>query len=96
MQEQKARYLLESSTAAVPRSYPSLVVQHATGVRVGNDAAKVCGCVVADAGAKNDGLGIPLVVQLEHLGKREGAADIGVEDEEAIRSTLQDLVAEVV
>lgn len=72
------------------------VVKHAAGVGVGDDAAKVGGGVVADAGAENDGLGVPLDEELEHLLQRERAADVGVEDEEALGAALEDGISEVV
>lgn len=72
------------------------VVEHSTGVGVGDDAAKVGGGIVADAGAENDGLGVPLNEELEHLLQRERAADVGVEDKEALGAALEDGIAEVV
>lgn len=72
------------------------VVKHAAGVGVGDDAAKVGGGVVADAGAEDDGLGVPLNEELEHLLQRERAADVGVEDEEALGAALEDGISEVV
>lgn len=72
------------------------VVKHAAGVGVGDDAAKVGGGVVADAGTEDDGLGVPLNEELEHLFQRERAADVGVEDEEALGAALEDGISEVV
>lgn len=72
------------------------VVKHSAGVGVGDDAAKVGGGVVADAGAENDGLGVPLDEELEHLLERERAADVGVENKEALGAALEDGIAEVV
>ena len=72
------------------------VVEDAAGVGIGDDAAKVGGGVVAHASAEDDGLGVALNGKLEHLGEGEGAADVGVEDEEAVGPALEDGVAEVV
>ena len=72
------------------------VVQDALGVGVGDDAAEVCGGVVTDAGAQDDGFGVFFFEELEHVAEREGAADVGVENKEAVRATLEDDVAEVV
>lgn len=72
------------------------VVQDALGVVVANNAAKVCGGLCADARAQDDGLCILLGEELEHLVEGEGAADVRVQDEEALRLALQDGVAEVV
>lgn len=64
------------------------VVQHAAGVGVGDDAAKVGGGLVANAGSQDDGLGVTLHEELEHLLERERAAHVGVEDEEALGAAL--------
>lgn len=63
---------------------------------VGDNAAEVCGSVVTDAGTKNDSLCILLLEELEHLTQREGAADIGIKDEETLRATLENGISEVV
>lgn len=72
------------------------IVKHSAGVGVGDDAAKVGGGVVADAGAEDDGLGVPLNEELEHLLQRERAADVGIEDKEALGAALEDGISEVV
>lgn len=72
------------------------VVQDALGLRVRDDAAEVLGGVLADARAEDDGLCVFLLEELEHLGQGERAADVGVEDEEAVGLALQDRVAEVI
>lgn len=72
------------------------VVQHTAGVGVGDDAAEVGGSLVAHAGTEDDGLGILLDEEAQHLIEGEGAADIGVEDKEALRAALEDGIAEVV
>ena len=72
------------------------VVQNALGVGIADNATKVCGSFVRHAGSQNDGLGILLFKQTQHLAQREGAADIGVEDEEAIGAALEDGITEVV
>lgn len=72
------------------------VVKDTARVRVGDDASEVGGSVLADAGTENDGLSIALLEELEHVHEWEGAADVGVQDEEALWLALQDGVAEVV
>lgn len=72
------------------------VVEHALGVGVGDDAAEVGGGVLAHARAKDDGFSVALLKQLEHVVEGEGAADVGVKDEEALGLALEDCIAEVV
>jgi hypothetical protein len=72
------------------------VVKNTASVRVGDDATKVCGSLVAHTGSENDGLGILVVEELEHLFERERAADIGVENKEALGAALEDGITEVV
>lgn len=72
------------------------VVEDALGVVVANNAAKVCGGLGADAGSEDDGLCVLLGEELEHLVEGEGAADVRVQDEEALGLALEDGVAEVV
>ena len=72
------------------------VVQDSLSVGIGHDAAEVGGSIVADAGAENNSLGVFLHSQLQHLGEGEGAANVGVEDEEALGAALEDGIAEVV
>lgn len=72
------------------------VVKHSAGVGVGDDAAKVGRGIVADAGAEDDGLGVPFNEELKHLLQRERAADVGIEDEEALGAALEDGISEVV
>ncbi|KAI6757428.1 hypothetical protein HG531_003253 [Fusarium graminearum] len=72
------------------------VVKNTACVRVGDDATKVCGSLVAHTGSENNGLGILVVEELEHLIERERAADIGVEDKEALGAALEDSITEVV
>ena len=72
------------------------VVQHTAGVWIGNNASKVAGSIFTDTGTENDGLGIALLEELEHVHEWEGAADVGVENEEALGLALQDGIAEVV
>lgn len=72
------------------------VVEHSAGVGVGHDATKVGGGFVADAGAEDDGLCVSLNKELEHLLQRERAADVGVEDKEALGAALEDGISEVV
>jgi hypothetical protein len=72
------------------------VVKNATSVGVGDNASEVCGSLVAHTGSENDGLGILVVEELEHFVEGERAADIGVENEQALRSALEDGIAEVV
>lgn len=71
-------------------------MQDALGVRVGHDATEVGGSLVADARAQDDGLGVLLLIELEHLGEREGAADVGVQHKQAVGAALEDGIAEVV
>lgn len=63
---------------------------------IGNDATEVGGGIVVDSCSEDDGLRILFFEQLEHLAKREGAADVSVEDENALGLALQDGIAEVV
>lgn len=72
------------------------VVQDALGVGVGHDAAEIGGGVVLHAGTENDSLGVLLGAQLEHLVEGKGAADVGIQHEEALGLALQDGIAEVV
>lgn len=72
------------------------VMQDTAGVGVGDDATEVGGGIVADTGAQDDGLGILLVEELQHIVEGERAADIGVEDEQALGAALENDVAEVV
>lgn len=72
------------------------VVQDAAGVGIGDDATEVGGGVLGDAGAEDDGLGILVVEELGHLVQGERAADVGVEDEDALGTTLEDGITEVV
>ena len=72
------------------------VVEDLLGLRVRDNAAKVCGCFVADPRTEDDGLCILLLEELEHLLKRKGAADVGIEDEEAVRATFEDDISEMV
>lgn len=72
------------------------VVQHTAGVGVGDDAAEVGGSLVAHAGTEDDGLGILLDEEAQHLIEGEGAADVSVEDKEALRAALEDGIAKVV
>lgn len=72
------------------------VVKHSAGVGVGDDAAKVGGGIVADAGAEDDGLCISLNEELEHLLQRERATDVGVEDKQALGAALEDGISEVI
>lgn len=72
------------------------VVQHALGVVVANNAAKVCGGLCAHTRAQDDGLCILLGEELEHLVEGEGAADVRVQDEQALGLALENGVAEVV
>lgn len=72
------------------------IMQNTLGVGVGDDAAKVTGSVVADAGAQDDGFGVFFLKELKHVAEGKGAADVGVEDKEAVRAALEDDVAEVV
>jgi hypothetical protein len=72
------------------------VVKNTACMRVGDDATKVCGSLVAHTGSENNGLGILVVEELEHLLERERAADIGVEDKEALGAALEDGITEVV
>ena len=72
------------------------VVKNTASVRIGNDATEVCSSLVAHTGSENDGLGVLVVEELEHLLERERAADIGVEDKEALRTALENSIAEVV
>lgn len=52
------------------------VVEDTTSVRVGNDASKVGGGILADTGSQNDSLGILVLRQLEHLVQGETTANI--------------------
>lgn len=72
------------------------VVQHAARVRVRDDAAKVGRGVFRHAGAQDHGLGVLFFKEAEHLAQGKGAAHVAVEDEQALRTALEDNVAEVV
>lgn len=72
------------------------VMEDAAGVGVAHDATEVGGGVVGNAGAENDGLGALVVEELQHLVKGERAADVGVQDEEALGAALEDGIAEMV
>lgn len=63
---------------------------------IGNNATEVGGGIVVDSCSEDDGLRILLLEQLEHLAKGEGAADVSVEDEDALGLALQDGIAEMV
>ena len=71
-------------------------MQNTASVGVRNNASKVGSSIVAHASAQDNGLGVAIVKELEHIGQREGAADVGIENEEALGSALEDSVAEVV
>lgn len=72
------------------------IMQDALGVAVTDDAPEICGGVVIDLGAQDDGFGVLLGVELEHLVQRKRAADVGVENEQAFGFALEDCIAEVV
>lgn len=72
------------------------IVQNPLRVVVTNNATEVCGSIVGDLGAQNDGFGILLVEKFQHLVEGKRAADVGVEDEEALGLALEDGIAEVV
>lgn len=71
-------------------------MQHALGVRIGDNTSKVGRGIVADPGSQNHRLGVLLLEQLQHLTKREGAADIGVQDEDALGLALEDGITEMI
>lgn len=72
------------------------VVQNPLRVVVANNATEVCSGIVGDLGAQNDGFGVLLVEELQHLVERERAADVGVENEETLGLALEDGIAEMV
>lgn len=72
------------------------VVQNTLGMRIGDNATKVSGGVVANARTQNDGLGILLLEQTQHLAQRERAADVSVQHKQALRLALEDRITEVV
>lgn len=72
------------------------VVKNTASVGIGDDASEVAGGLIGDLGAENNGLGVLLNEELEHVDEREGAANIGVEDEKALGAALQNGVTEVV
>ena len=72
------------------------VVQDTLAVGVADDAAEVGRSIVGDAGSENHSFAVLLFEQAQHLFQREGTADIGIQDEEAIGVALEDSVAEVV
>lgn len=71
------------------------IVDHLAGLWVGDDAAVLRGRLPFDVDA-HDGAGAAVGgVQLEHLGKREGAADVNVADEDVLRDgRAEDRVAD--
>lgn len=72
------------------------VVQDTLGVGVGHDTAKVGGSLVGYPCTQNHGLCILLLEQTQHLTQRERAADIGVQNKQALGLALQDRITEVV
>ncbi|KAF7165421.1 hypothetical protein CNMCM5623_009586 [Aspergillus felis] len=72
------------------------VVQHALGVSIGDNTSKVGGGLVADPGSQNHRLCVLLLEQLQHLTKREGAADVSVQDENALGLALEDGITEMI
>ena len=72
------------------------IVQHTLAMRITDNAPKIARRIIRHARSQNHRLGILLFEQPQHLIQRERAADIGIEDEEAIGATFEDRVAEVV
>ena len=66
------------------------------GIRVRDNATVLGGSIFGDASAQDDGLGALLLKELQHLAEREGAADVGVEDEEPRGAALEDGIAEMI
>lgn len=66
------------------------------GLRIRDNASKICSCVIADSCTKDDGLSVLLLEELEHLLKWKGAADVGIEDEESIWAAFEDDIPKVV
>lgn len=71
-------------------------MQDSLALRITHDTSEVCGGIVRHSRAQNDRLGILLIEELQHLLQREGAADIGVQNEESVGSTFEDGISEVV
>lgn len=72
------------------------VVQHALGVRIGDNTSEVSRGLVADPSPKNHGFCVFLLEQLQHFTKREGAADVGVQDENALGLALENGITEMI
>ena len=72
------------------------VMEDPLSVCIRHNAAKVARSIIADSGAKDDGLCVPVLEELEHLVQGERAADVGIDDKESIGSTLQYGVTEVI
>lgn len=72
------------------------VVKNSLGVCVGDDATEVSGRLVADSGAQNDRISVLFFEESEHGLEWEGAADVRVEDEEAVRLALENGISKVI
>lgn len=72
------------------------VVKNTLRVAVANNASEVRGCLATNTGAKDDGLSVLLGEQLQHLVEGEGAADVGIENEEPLGLALKDGITEVI
>lgn len=72
------------------------IVEDSSRVGITDDAAEVGGSVLTDSSAQNDGLGVSVVEELGHLVEGERAADVRVQDEDALGAALEDSIAEVV
>ena len=65
-------------------------------LRVRDNAAKICSCIITDSCTEDHGLCILLLEELEHLLEWKGAADVGIEDEESIWATFENDIPEMV
>jgi hypothetical protein len=65
-------------------------------VSVAHDASEIARGVVRDTSTQNNRLSILLFEQFQHLLEREGATDVGVQNEEAVRTTFEDGITEMV
>ena len=72
------------------------VMEDSATVRIRDDATEVGGSIFADTSTENDGLGISFLEKSEHVEQWERAANISVQDEEALWATLEDSITEVV
>lgn len=72
------------------------VVKHTLRMRVAHNTSKVRRSIVGHPCPQNNSFRVLLLEQPEHLLQREGAADVRIQHEEAVRPSLQYRIPEVV